>query len=79
MIPIACRQAPQGPLKRSIMAALFVSIFWLAKPIMDGIQTGINWLGAVLTTKLADGQYYAGRMITCQCAVAGIIPCAIPS
>src|SRR5438105_3565579 len=37
------------------MGTLFVSIFWLAKPIMDGIQTGINWLGAILTTKLADG------------------------
>src|SRR5438067_1152758 len=38
-----------------IMGTLFVSIFWLAKPIMDGIQTGINWLGTTLTTKLADG------------------------
>ena len=31
----------------AIMGALFVSIFWLAKPIMDGISTGIDWLGAL--------------------------------
>src|SRR6267142_275139 len=38
-----------------IMGTLFVSIFWLAKPIMEGIQAGINWLGAILTTRMAEG------------------------
>src|SRR5438105_8816028 len=37
------------------MGTLFVSIFWLAKPIMDGIQTGIDALGTFVTTKLSDG------------------------
>ncbi len=38
-----------------IMASLFVSIFWLAKPIMEGIQAGINWLGALVTSNMTDG------------------------
>jgi ferrous iron transport protein B len=38
-----------------IMGTLFVSIFWLAKPIMEGIQGGINWLGAAVTAKMAEG------------------------
>src|SRR5262249_39973528 len=34
--------------------SLFVSIFWLAKPIMDGIQDGIAWLGAIVSGALPD-------------------------
>jgi ferrous iron transport protein B len=32
-----------------IMTTLFVSIFWLAKPIMDGIQGSLTWLAAHAT------------------------------
>src|SRR4051812_12517412 len=39
----------------AIMGALFVSIFWLAKPIMDGISTGIDALGAWTAHSLSDG------------------------
>ena len=37
------------------MAILFISIFWLAQPIMDAMQNGITWLGTFLTTRMADG------------------------
>jgi ferrous iron transport protein B len=39
----------------AVMALLFVSIFWLASPVMDGIKNGVAWLGNVATTQLADG------------------------
>ena len=29
----------------AVMALLFVSIFWLASPVMDGIKNGVAWLG----------------------------------
>jgi ferrous iron transport protein B len=38
-----------------IMGMLFVSIFWLAQPIMDGIQNGINALGTVVAGHMSDG------------------------
>ena len=38
-----------------IMAALFVSIFWLAAPIMDGLKAAIDWLGQLTTRHLPDG------------------------
>jgi ferrous iron transport protein B len=38
-----------------IMATLFVSIFWLAKPIMEGIQAGISWFGASVTANMDEG------------------------
>ncbi|HEY2584770.1 MAG TPA: ferrous iron transport protein B, partial [Tepidisphaeraceae bacterium] len=38
-----------------IMGTLFVSIFWLAKPIMDGIQNGINALGTLVAGHMSDG------------------------
>jgi len=38
-----------------IMGLLFVSIFWLAKPIMDGITAGVNNLGAWTTHAMSDG------------------------
>jgi ferrous iron transport protein B len=37
-----------------IMATIFVSIFWLAKPLMDGIQGGIDWLGALVARGLPE-------------------------
>ena len=39
----------------AIMTALFVSIFWLAQPVMDAMQKGIGWLGTVTTARLGDG------------------------
>ena len=38
-----------------IMGALFVALFWLAKPIMDGIQNGINALGLIVTGHMGKG------------------------
>ncbi len=38
-----------------IMGLLFVSIFWLASPIMDGIDKGIGALGKWSTAKMGDG------------------------
>ncbi|MDB5319819.1 MAG: Ferrous iron transport protein [Phycisphaerales bacterium] len=38
-----------------IMATIFVTIFWLAKPIMDGLQEGIKALGLLVTGHLGDG------------------------
>ena len=51
------------------MATLFVTIFWLAKPIMDGMQDGIKWLGVLVTSHLggradqgsAEGRHFRGR------------------
>lgn len=39
----------------AIMGTLFVSIFWLAQPVMDGIDGGISWLGAHVAAWLPDG------------------------
>jgi ferrous iron transport protein B len=38
-----------------IMATLFVTIFWLAQPIMDAMQSGILWTGHFLTQALPAG------------------------
>ncbi len=38
-----------------IMATLFVTIFWLAAPIMDGINTAIGSAGAWVGSHLPDG------------------------
>jgi ferrous iron transport protein B len=38
-----------------IMATVFVTIFWLAQPIMDGLQDAIKWLGVLVTTHMGDG------------------------
>lgn len=38
-----------------IMGALFVSIFWLADPIMGGIESAVGWLGGVVSARLPDG------------------------
>jgi len=38
-----------------IMGSLFVALFWLAKPIMDGIQSGIAALGILVTSHLSEG------------------------
>ena len=38
----------------SIMAALFVSIFWLAAPIMDGIRDALAWAGSAITSRMVS-------------------------
>jgi ferrous iron transport protein B len=38
-----------------IMGMLFVSLFWLAQPVMDAIQKGINALGVVVAGHMSDG------------------------
>ncbi len=38
-----------------VMATLFVSIFWLAQPIMNAMQTGITWVGDFVTRHMTDG------------------------
>ncbi|MGD0390792.1 MAG: ferrous iron transport protein B [Tepidisphaeraceae bacterium] len=38
-----------------IMGTLFVTIFWLAQPIMNGMQNGILWIGHWLTHALPEG------------------------
>jgi ferrous iron transport protein B len=39
----------------AIMGTLFVSLFWLAQPIMDAIQKGIAALGLVVTNHMSEG------------------------
>jgi len=39
----------------AVMSLLFVAIFSLAQPIMDGIGFAIKWLGIVTTSHLGDG------------------------
>jgi ferrous iron transport protein B len=39
----------------AIMATLFVSIFWLAQPIMDAMGRFFTWLGDVTTKSMHDG------------------------
>jgi ferrous iron transport protein B len=38
-----------------IMGTLFVSLFWLAQPIMDAIQKGIAALGVTVTNHMSEG------------------------
>ena len=39
----------------AIMAGLFVSIFFLAQPLMDATQNGITWLGKLVANHMSDG------------------------
>ncbi|MBA3684560.1 MAG: ferrous iron transport protein B, partial [Planctomycetes bacterium] len=39
----------------AIMAGLFVSIFWLAGPLMGSCEAAVAWLGELATGSLADG------------------------
>jgi ferrous iron transport protein B len=38
-----------------VMATLFVSIFWLASPMMDAVRNFATWFGGLLTPHLPDG------------------------
>jgi ferrous iron transport protein B len=39
----------------TIMGVLFISMFWLAQPIMDAIQSGVGALGDLITRHMTDG------------------------
>lgn len=39
----------------TVMAGLFVSIFWLADPVMGAVESGIAWLGGLVEGVLPDG------------------------
>lgn len=39
----------------AIMGLLFVSIFWLAEPIMGLVESGVGWLGALVSPLLPAG------------------------
>ena len=39
----------------AIMGALFVTIFWAAQPIMDGLQHAVKWLGDIVASHLSEG------------------------
>ena len=38
-----------------IMSILFVALFWLAQPIMDAIQAGVDALGTLITGPMTEG------------------------
>ena len=38
-----------------IMASLFVSLFWVAKPIMEGLQKCLDYLSNICTMRMSDG------------------------
>ena len=42
----------------AIMGALFVSIFWLAQPVMNAITAAINWLGDLAVSHLGPGELH---------------------
>ncbi len=37
-----------------IMAAMFVAIFWVAQPVMDGIAVAVHWLGHLAAASLPE-------------------------
>jgi ferrous iron transport protein B len=39
----------------AVMATLFVSIFWIAKPVMDALSDAISWLGDHCTSAMSEG------------------------
>jgi ferrous iron transport protein B len=39
----------------AVMATLFISIFWLAQPIMNAMQSGINWVGDLAVRHIGPG------------------------
>ncbi|MCS7033873.1 MAG: 50S ribosome-binding GTPase, partial [Phycisphaerae bacterium] len=39
----------------AIMAGLFISIFWVADPVMGSVEDGIAWLGSLVTARLPEG------------------------
>lgn len=43
----------------AIMGSLFVSIFWLADPIMGALQSFVGWIGVLVTGNMADGPFKA--------------------
>jgi ferrous iron transport protein B len=38
-----------------IMTALFTCVFWIAKPMMDGVKDGVGWLGTRVAQRMSEG------------------------
>lgn len=38
-----------------VMTALFVTIFWVADPVMGGLEKAVGWVGDVATARLPEG------------------------
>ena len=56
-----------------IMATLFVSIFWLADPIMGGIEAGIGALRDLVTSNMAEGPLKALMVDGVFAGVGGVV------
>ena len=39
----------------AVMGTLFVSLFWLADPLMGGIESAVGWLGGLAASSLPEG------------------------
>jgi len=39
----------------AVMALLFITIFWIAGPIMDGMESAVAWLGGLITAPMSAG------------------------
>lgn len=39
----------------AIMAVLFVSVFWIADPMMGAMEDSVTWLGEVVTSRMSEG------------------------
>ena len=57
----------------AIMGTLFVSIFWLADPIMGGIESGISALAGLVTGSMADGPLKALLVDGIFAGVGGVV------
>ena len=56
-----------------IMGGLFVSIFWLAGPIMDAMRSGIDMLAGYVTNHMADGPLKALLVDGIFAGVGGVV------
>jgi ferrous iron transport protein B len=41
-----------------IMASLFVGVFWVAKPMTNGVQAALGWLAETVTARVPDGAFH---------------------
>lgn len=39
----------------ALMAALFLTVFWVAKPLMDGVKSAVAWLALRVAGSMAEG------------------------
>ena len=57
----------------AIMAGLFVSIFFLAQPLMDAMQNAVTWLGGVTARHLPAGTIHDLWLDGIVAGVGGVI------